>query len=110
MTKFTDEELKIWMGQDDSDDVLLRFVNQEDGYKVTVVTYDDADEDISCVQMSQDEIIVIINGDFVQRTINDAQELHGGRLSHHAAGAIGFSAIVVMAMEAAQEKFEDSDH
>lgn len=98
------------MGQDDSDDVLLRFVNQEDGYKVTVVTYDDAEEDISCVQMAQDEIIVIINGDFVQRTINEAQETHGERLSHHAAGAIGFSAIVVMAMEAAQEKFEDSDH
>lgn len=89
------------------DDVLARFVNERDGYEVTIITAPEEvlKEDGPVVnQISDDRITIIFADEYIERRLEIAHEKNHEEFGNAAFG-IGLAFIVSQALEAAENAF-----
>lgn len=89
---------------ENDEDILCRF-NDGNGRTITIVTADSLSEDGPVVvQTTEDDVVVVFSGDFVQHKVETMYERNKDELGE-SAGMIGLSYILKLAIEAASEKF-----
>jgi hypothetical protein len=92
--------------EENDPDILARFINEHDGYEVTILTTpeDVLQEDGPVVnQISEDRITVIFSNEYVERKLIESHEKNKDEFGEKAF-AVGFAVIVSKALAAAEEK------
>ena len=97
----------IEFNDDESEDVMVRIVEEKSGKMVTIMTarHDTLGEDGPVLtQIADDQVIVIYSNEYVMRKMNAAIENNREEFGEMAF-TIGFSFLLNQAMEAVREKF-----
>jgi hypothetical protein len=97
----------IEFNDDESEDVMVRIVEEKSGKMVTIMTagHETLGEDGPVLtQIADDQVIVIYSNEYVMRKMNAAIENNREEFGEMAF-TIGFSFLLNQAMEAVREKF-----
>lgn len=97
----------IEFNDDESEDVMVRIVEEKSGKMVTIMTaaHDTLGEDGPVLtQIADDQVIVIYSNEYVMRKMEAAIEKNREEFGEMAF-TIGFSYLLNQAMEAVREKF-----
>lgn len=99
--------MNISFNEEFDEDVLARFVNEKDGYEVTIITAPEEvlKEDGPVVnQISEDRITIIFAYEYLEKKLEAAHEKNHEEFGNAAFG-IGLAFIISQALEAAENAF-----
>ena len=103
--------MQIEFSNEDSGDVMCRFIDEKRGYEITVITAPEESlgEDGPVVtQISNDSVIVVFSDEFVERKIDSIFQRNVEEMGEQAMG-VGIAYIMNTAVRAAEKKFAENE-